>query len=142
MSRTYDLAVVGAGPAGLGAACKAREYGLSVLVIDEQHAPGGQIYRDVEKNIGDGDRIGGILGPDYLRGRELVEAFRRSGAEYLPGAAVWRVDTDGVLWISREGRTEQIRFRRLILATGAMERPVTVPGWPLPGVLGAGGAQV
>ena len=48
MSDVVGLAIIGAGPAGMSAAIAAREHGTDVLVLDEQAAPGGQIYRNVE----------------------------------------------------------------------------------------------
>ena len=48
MSETVDLAIIGAGPAGLAAATVASGLGLSVVLLDEQPAPGGQIYRNIE----------------------------------------------------------------------------------------------
>lgn len=132
-----DLAVIGAGPAGMAAAALAAELGLSVTVIDEQPAPGGQIYRAVERGIGLD-----ILGPDYGAGRVLAHALRRSGATYRPGATVWHVDPDGTLSLSAAGRTETLAARRILIATGGMERPVPIAGWTLPGVMGAGGAQI
>ena len=88
MTADYDLAVIGAGPAGLAAASLADELGLSVALLDEQAAPGGQIYRSIEQSP-ISDRA--ILGPDYYAGLDLVEKLRGSGVEYLDGAAVWQV---------------------------------------------------
>ena len=48
MDRNMDLIVIGAGPAGLSAACAARACGLDVTLIDEQAAPGGQLFRNIE----------------------------------------------------------------------------------------------
>jgi NADPH-dependent 2,4-dienoyl-CoA reductase/sulfur reductase-like enzyme len=132
-----DLAIVGAGPAGMAAATLAAELGLKTLVVDEQDAPGGQIYRAVERS-----RLGAVLGPDYTAGRALADSFRASGVEYRPRTTVWHIDPDGVLSLSADGRTETIEARRILLATGAQERPVPIPGWTLPGVMGAGGAQI
>jgi len=140
-----DLAVVGGGPAGMAAASLAAELGLSVHVYDEQRAPGGQIYRAVERvaqdRAGDFDR----LGDDYRQGLGLVERFRRSGARYLPDSTVWEVSPlpDGGirLGITRDGTAQLIEAQRAIIASGAMERPVPVPGWTLPGVMTAGAAQ-
>jgi NADPH-dependent 2,4-dienoyl-CoA reductase/sulfur reductase-like enzyme len=84
------------------------------------------------------------MGPDYAHGDEIVARFRTSGAEYQPRSTVWQVvpGTPHELWVSRDGASSPVRARTLILATGAMERPVPVPGWTLPGVMGAGAVQV
>jgi NADPH-dependent 2,4-dienoyl-CoA reductase/sulfur reductase-like enzyme len=139
---TADLAIVGAGPAGMAASVLAAELGLETVLIDEQDAPGGQIYRSVER-LGDGS----VLGADYLAGRPLAAALRGSGVQYRPGAAVWHIDPgaeagDGTLSIIAANGTEAIAARRILLATGAIERPVPIPGWTLPGVMTAGAAQI
>ena len=70
---TVDLAIIGAGPAGMAAAVLAAELGLETVLIDEQGSPGGQIYRAIERAEPDTP-----LGPDYLAGRPLVAALRAS----------------------------------------------------------------
>ncbi|CAJ2750027.1 FAD-dependent pyridine nucleotide-disulfide oxidoreductase [Burkholderia pseudomallei] len=134
----YDLVIVGAGPAGMGAAVAAREWNLSVLVLDEQPAPGGQIYRGIEQHTERQAR----LDPGSVRGRELATRFRACGVDYRPGASVWFVAADGEVAFSVDGCAHRVRARRLLLATGAMERPWPLPGWTLPGVMTAGAAQI
>ena len=134
----YDLVIVGAGPAGMGAAVAAREWQLSVLVLDEQPAPGGQIYRGIEQDAERHAR----LDPSSMRGRELATRFRACGADYRPGASVWWVAADGEVGFSVDGHAHRVGARRLLLATGAMERPWPLPGWTLPGVMTAGAAQI
>ena len=102
MTAQFDLAVIGAGPAGLAATALAREAGLSVVVLDEQAEPGGQIYRNIARNAANGRELNDILGADYMRGAALVEAFRNAGADYWAGASVWQVDPD--LTSDRQGR--------------------------------------
>ncbi|TPB79310.1 (2Fe-2S)-binding protein [Burkholderia pseudomallei] len=135
---SYDLVIVGAGPAGMGAAVAAREWNLSVLMLDEQPAPGGQIYRGIEQHAERHAR----LDPGSVRGRELATRFRACGADYRPGASVWWVAGDGDVAFSVDGHAHRVRARRLLLATGAMERPWPLPGWTLPGVMTAGAAQI
>ncbi|MEX2630316.1 MAG: NAD(P)/FAD-dependent oxidoreductase [Tistlia sp.] len=134
-----DLAVIGAGPAGLAAATRAAEAGLAVELFDEQPAPGGQIYRAVE-SVPAARRA--LLGPDYAAGAELAAAFRASGAGYRPGALVWNVDSTLDIDFSQGGRSRQCRARALVVATGALERPTPLPGWTLPGVTTAGALQI
>ncbi|WP_417260895.1 MULTISPECIES: NAD(P)/FAD-dependent oxidoreductase [Alphaproteobacteria] len=138
--RSFDVAIIGAGPAGMAAAIEVTKNGLSAIVLDEQPAPGGQIYRAIEK--ASDERIE-ILGKDYLAGRELVNAFRTSGANYIPGASVWNIDQDLNLDYSVVNRgSTQIDAKSLIVATGAIERPTPMPGWTLPGVTTAGALQI
>src|SRR5947209_17026409 len=93
MTADFDLAIVGAGPAGMAAAVLAAELGLDTLVIDEQPAPGGQIYRAVER-AGEPSP----LGPDYVAGRRLAAAFRAGPVDYRPETTLWHIEPDGALW--------------------------------------------
>lgn len=139
MSLACDIAVIGAGPAGLAAATVAAEQGAQVIVLDEQAAPGGQIYRAIEQGSA---ALHAILGPDYASGAGLVARFRASRATYAPGSAVWQITPGREVWIRRDGHSERITAEAVIIATGAIERPVPVPGWTLPGVMTAGAVQI
>lgn len=137
-----DLVVIGAGPAGMTAATTASVAGLSVIVLDEQSDAGGQIYRAVAS-------VGGarahILGQDYLEGAALVAALRATDARHTTGAVVWDIapqEKGFEITYSRENIPTQIFAKRVVLATGALERPVPVPGWALPGVMTAGAGQI
>jgi NADPH-dependent 2,4-dienoyl-CoA reductase/sulfur reductase-like enzyme len=134
---TVELAIVGAGPAGMAGAVLATELGLETVLIDEQGAPGGQIYRAIERA-----EPGSPLGSDYLAGRPLVAALKASQVDYRPGTTLWHVDPEGTLFLETAGRIESLTARRILLATGALERPVPIPGWTLPGVMTAGAAQI
>jgi NADPH-dependent 2,4-dienoyl-CoA reductase/sulfur reductase-like enzyme len=136
---TLDLAVIGAGPAGMSAATKARELGLAVALIDEQPRLGGQIYRSIDSADEWASRI---LGADFVKGATLAKDFKRSGARHLTGATAWNVTRDGSIHYLQHGRSHALKAKYLIVATGAMERPFPVPGWTLPGVMGAGAAQI
>lgn len=138
--RDVDVCIIGAGPAGMSAAIECAKAGCKVTLLDEQPFPGGQIYR----NVGNGRQPqGALLGPDYTCGAELVKTLSSLTAiEYIPRATLWRVDRDRTVFWSRDGKAEQLRARRIILATGALERPFPFPGWTLPGVMTAGAAQI
>ncbi len=134
----YDVAVIGAGPAGLAAAATAAEAGLSTLLLDENAGPGGQVWRAIASTpVTKRDH----LGADYWAGADLVEAVRSSGAEIIQRATVWSLDRNLEVGISVAGVSAFVRARRVILATGALERPFPIPGWTLPGVMTAGAAQ-
>lgn len=139
MIREVDVAVIGAGPGGLAAAIEAAGAGLSVVLLDEQPAPGGQIYRAIERAS---PALLRILGEDYAAGRALVDEFRASAAEYLPGATVWNIGTDHLIDYSRNGQIACLRAASIVCATGALERPCPIPGWTLPGVTTVGGLQI
>jgi NADPH-dependent 2,4-dienoyl-CoA reductase/sulfur reductase-like enzyme len=140
MSRdNYDVAVIGAGPAGLAAATVAARAGLITVLVDEQASPGGQIYRA----ISDTPLVPGkILGNDYWSGRKLVEDFHASGVEYIPNTTVFSITRGREIGISSGGAAQLATARRIIIATGALERPFPVPGWTLPGVMTVGAAQI
>lgn len=138
MSRQWDALVIGAGPAGLRAASVIAESGLEVVLVDEQAFPGGQIYRHVTAP-GAEERFAEAA--DYRDGTELVRRFRRSGAEYLPETTVWFLEQDRIL-ASRGGEVLDLRARNVIIAVGAMERPVPFRGWTLPGVMNAGAGDI
>jgi NADPH-dependent 2,4-dienoyl-CoA reductase/sulfur reductase-like enzyme len=128
-----DVAVVGAGPAGIAAAACAAESGARVVVVDESPNVGGQIWRP---------RVGQ---PPLGAARRWIERLERSGAVVRSGASVVDAYQDDrgwfVLRIEQQGALVELRAHRLLLATGARERFLPFPGWTLPGVVGIGGAQ-
>ena len=135
---SYDVVVIGAGPAGLAAAATAAEAGLTTLLLDENAGPGGQVWRAIASTpVTERDR----LGADYWAGADLVQAARSSGAEIVQRATVWSLDRHLELGVSVGGASSFVKARRVILATGALERPFPIPGWTLPGVMTAGAAQ-
>jgi NADPH-dependent 2,4-dienoyl-CoA reductase/sulfur reductase-like enzyme len=137
-TNNFDLAIIGAGPAGMAAAITARECGLSVLVVDENAAPGGQVFRAAELAGADP-----ALARDMAPGLDLIARFRALDITYRPGATLWMLDPDtGTLSVSRQGESIDFVAERILLATGAQERPVPIPGWTLPGVMSAGAAQI
>jgi NADPH-dependent 2,4-dienoyl-CoA reductase/sulfur reductase-like enzyme len=122
----------------MAAALAARRHGLEVMVIDDQPGPGGQIWRSVET----ASRRDDILGPSYVEGRAVAEAFRASGVVYQASAQLWQVEPGFRAFVSRDRQAQVIEAKAVILATGAQERPVPFPGWTLPGVLTVGAAQI
>ncbi|MCX4844339.1 NAD(P)/FAD-dependent oxidoreductase [Streptomyces sp. NBC_00893] len=145
-----ELAVVGAGPAGLAAAVTAADHGLDVALLDAAGAPGGQYYRSPADGLG--ATRPGALHHDWRTFTELsarLAAHRDTGTiRHLTGHQVWTVERTGdgdwilhaVTGADTEVRTA-VRARRILLATGAHERQLPFPGWTLPGVVGAAGAQ-
>ncbi|MEA2079783.1 MAG: FAD-dependent oxidoreductase, partial [Pseudomonadota bacterium] len=139
MKRHYQLAVIGAGPAGLAAATVAAEQGIEVAVFDEQVAPGGQIYRAMESIP---EHRARQLGDEYQRGRKLVSAFRASGAKYFPETQVWSLNGRREIGLLHQGQAYTVTADQVVIASGAIERPVPFPGWTLPGVMNAGAGQI
>ncbi len=135
----YDVAIVGAGPAGLAAATLCAQAGLDCVLLDEHQNPGGQIYRGITSSP---FARNAVLGDEYWRGEALVRAALTSDVLYVAGATVWGLLRKDEVAVSIGGVTRQIRAARIILATGAIERPFPIQGWTLPGVLTAGAAQI
>jgi len=125
----YDVLVIGAGPAGLAAACRAAEAGGRVAVVDDNPRPGGQIWR-----AGAGKFAPGAVA-------WLATAERRK-VGFIAGARVFAAPAAGRLALESFSRGEfEVSYRKLVLATGARERFLPFPGWTLPNVMGAGGLQ-
>ncbi len=141
MSESWDVVVIGAGPAGLAAATLLAEQQARVVLLDEQAEPGGQIYRGIERAARHATLLT-ALGDDYRHGGGLVTRFRASGAAYRPGSLVWQVTPQREVWFSNDGQSQVIDAKVVVLATGAMERPVPLPGWTLPGAMTAGALQI
>lgn len=142
----YDVAIVGAGPAGMAAATEASALGARTILFDENAASGGQIYRSIETNT---PSKRGFLGKDYWHGKTVLEAFLESDTTYVGQTLVWSVEqqeqdkaTQVELRISKNGQSRIVRAKRAIFATGALERPMPVIGWTLPGVMTIGSAQI
>lgn len=135
----YDIIVIGAGPAGISAATLAAHYKAHVLVLDESHYPGGQIYRAIEKNQKNNNKW---LGHGYQDGMPLVEAFRDSNIEYRHSAKVWYLSSNLEVHYSIDGKSYSAKGKQVLIATGAQERPFPIPGWTLNGVMSAGAAQI
>lgn len=134
--RGCDVLVVGAGPAGLSAAIAAAEAGATVIVLDERDAPGGQYHKPLAPSHA-------AEHPDaqHREGTALRARAERAGAEILTGATVWGAFAHDEIAAIVQGQATVFAPRRLVLAPGAHERPVPLPGWTLPGVLTTGGLQ-
>ncbi len=134
----YPVVIVGAGPAGMAAAIAAAKYNIKVAVFDESPSPGGQIYRNVLTcSLSDE-----VMGKDYLYGANLVTTFLQADVDYFPGSSVWNIEKNGAIGVLNGGTSYLVNTDCLILATGAMERPVPFSGWTLPGVMHAGSGQI
>ncbi len=135
---TCDVLIVGAGPAGMAAAVRLREAQADVIVVDDARAPGGQVWRAAEQNVGS---TASALGAEYRKGHDAIARFRASGVRYLSETEVWRLDEGWHVCVKRRGIIDRISAKAVVLATGALERPVPFPGWTLPGVMTVGAAQ-
>jgi len=139
MKSHYSLVIIGAGPAGLSAAVLAAEHGIDVALLDENIAPGGQIYRAMESIP---DKRAELLGSEYQHGKQLVSAFRDSTVDYFPDTQVWSLNHKREIGLLHNGLAALITADQVLLANGAMERALPFPGWTLPGVMNAGAGQI
>jgi len=142
MASSFDVAILGAGPAGAEAAGVAAQLGLSTVVIDEASAAGGQVYRAPAARVPEGDA-------HHAEGDALRAKLAQSAAVFRAGERVWNIartsDGVGALYdvatIGARG-LETAQARSLIVATGATERFYPRPGWTLPGVIGLAAATI
>lgn len=174
----YDLAVIGAGPAGLAAAVTAADSGLSVVLIDASERPGGQYFRHAAPVLAPhGNPVHHKRATFAALSARLAAHVRGGRITHLPRRHVWTAEESGPAadperWTLRhvpvdgalvdgarvDGVPAEVtpaalaptapadgirvtRARCLLLATGAYERQLPFPGWTLPGVVAAGGAQ-
>ena len=133
-STSFDLAVIGAGPAGCAAAVAAAKAGARVVLFDEQEEAGGQIYRAPRTAAG---RAG-----VEREGEALRSSLAASSVSARLGRRIWSVTERFRIEALGPGGPETVRARALVAATGAHERVVPFPGWTLPGVIGLAAATV
>jgi NADPH-dependent 2,4-dienoyl-CoA reductase/sulfur reductase-like enzyme len=131
---SLDLLIVGGGPAGLGAAVEATRHGLSVMLLDENAAPGGRIWQALEARP--------AKDPDDEAALALIRRFRAAPVQAHWNATVWAIEPDGQAFWSDTDGAHSVLASNVLLATGTTERPVPVAGWTLPGVMTVGAAQI
>lgn len=133
--------VLGAGPAGIRAAMALAAAGLRPIVVDEGHACGGQIYRQPLRS--DGRDAKARYGSEAAKAMRLHRDFAAlgPGIDYRPNSLLWNL-RDGAADIISDGISQGVSYDGLILATGATDRVLPIPGWTLPGVFTLGGAQI
>ena len=124
-----DVLVIGGGPAGLAAAACAAEGGARVTIVDDNPGLGGQIWRGEQRK------------PSAPEAAEWLRRAQTAQVEFIGGAQVYDQPEKGLLLAENFDGVIGLRYRRLILATGARERFLPFPGWTLPNVMGAGGLQ-
>jgi D-hydroxyproline dehydrogenase subunit alpha len=123
----FEIVVIGAGPAGLAAACAAAEAGRTVAVLEASPWPGGQIWR------------GGPTAAGPAEGQRWSRRLSRSGARLFCRTTAFAAPAPRVLLAEAPGNVREFSWQKLILAPGARELFLPFPGWTLPGVLGPGG---
>lgn len=136
-----QVVIVGAGPAGIAAAATLAPSGAAITVIDEAPRPGGQIHRTPAPGLALDMRR--VLADGYTAYQQFhaTVASLRDRVRFQPDTLAWNV-YGGELHIASSTHLDSIRYDALILATGATDRAMPVPGWTLPGVFTLGAAQV
>jgi len=131
-----EVAVVGAGPAGLSAAVAAARSGAQVTLIDNYRQAGGQYYRQPAAEFQ-------TLDPDshQREGKDLWEEVTAAGIKVLRETTVWGAFAGKQLALHGPSSPPGLHAQAIILATGAYERIAAFPGWTLPGVMTSGAAQ-
>ena len=137
--KTFDLVIIGGGPAGIAAAATAASHGLAVALIDERPTLGGQIY----KRVGPGFKVKKAIevGKDYYLGEQLIAELDNSKVEIYFETIVATIEKSEVVIVQNGKNAERLAYRKLLISPGAYDRPVVFPGWTLPGVITAGAAQ-
>ena len=123
----------------MAAAQVAATLGIDTLVLDDQPSPGGQIYRGIKSASSE---LLKVLGPEYVLGHKLIADIDHPCICVLPGTTVWQISEEGTIYYTGPSESSSVHAEQIILATGALERPMPFPGWTLPGVMTAGGIQI
>jgi len=129
-----QLAIVGAGPAGMAAAITAAEVGMDVTVIDSQQKHGGQYFK--------APNIAAEENP-----KPIVRTFELTKITFLNSTTVWGIfkseaGEGWLLGLKRNNKPVWLHAETLVLACGAYDLSIPFPGWTLPGVMTAGAAQI
>ena len=132
MMHEFETLVVGGGPAGIAAAVCAAEHGVRVGLIDDNPSAGGQIWRGSAKGT-DNSHRGSATGWQHRLNNPRITR--------LQGWSVFEQASSGSLRAEHNSNLADLRFEKLILATGARERFLPFPGWTLPNVMGVGAIQ-
>mgnify|MGYP000851217298 CR=1 FL=1 len=134
-----QLLVIGGGPAGLAAATTAARSGVDVLLVDERPALGGQYY----KQTADSPDLPSsrLADAQMAAGRQRIDAARRAGVQVLQATEVIAAFEPRSVVIADASGARVVLPERIVIATGAYEKPRPVPGWTLPGVMTTGAVQ-
>lgn len=139
MNASSDLAIIGAGPAGLAAALAAAKAGVSVVLIDSAPRPGGQYFKQLPASFSGSDSL-----THQGEVRQITEALAHHNVTLLMDTVVWdchQDESDWLLYLFGTTAPKRLRARSIVAAPGAYDRPVAFPGWTLPGVFTTGAVQ-
>jgi NADPH-dependent 2,4-dienoyl-CoA reductase/sulfur reductase-like enzyme len=139
MHYNTEVAIIGAGPAGLASAVAAANRGVDVTIIDENMKAGGQLFKQIHKFFGSHRHSAGTRG--YKIGEKFLDEIEKFKVNVLLNTAAFGFFESNIIGIYHEGEVSPLKAKKIIIATGALENPLKFPGWTLPGVMGAGAVQ-
>jgi sarcosine oxidase subunit alpha len=134
-----EIAIVGAGPAGLSAAIVAAKLGASVTLIDDNPVLGGQLIKQTHKFFGSKSHYCGIRGINIAK--ILNSELDNLPIKKLLNASVISYYDNNLIGIVKEDKLIKLKAQQIIFATGASENTISFPNNDLPGVYGAGAVQ-
>jgi NADPH-dependent 2,4-dienoyl-CoA reductase/sulfur reductase-like enzyme len=128
LRKSFDVLIVGGGPAGMAAGASAGESGLRVGIVDDNLRLGGQIWRSDNTHV---------VSP----AADWIKRLKGSAVEVFSETRVFQPLGPQTLLAEGGNKIYELSYKKLILATGARERFLPFPGWTIPKVMGAGGLQ-
>jgi thioredoxin reductase/bacterioferritin-associated ferredoxin len=135
-----DVLVLGAGPAGINAAVAAARHGLTVVLVDQNHAAGGQVFRPIPAQF----QLNATHqpSPELKLGDEQRQKLKQSNVQVYASHTVWNVSPG--FRVDAVGPDGPVHWdcQAVIAAGGTTERVVPFPGWTLPGVIGLAAATI
>jgi sarcosine oxidase subunit alpha len=138
--RQTEIAVVGAGPAGLSAALAAASCGARVTLIDREDRLGGQLVKQTHKFFGSQKQRAGIRG--IAIGTDLADrAMSDPNIDVMLECTALAYYSDNVLTLEQREKYIKMKAQRLVVTTGASEKMLPFPNNDLPGIYGAGAVQ-
>ena len=140
MAEEFDLAVIGAGPAGAEAALAASAHGLSVLLLDDAEYVGGQVFRAPPPAFREGKPA--KPGSDAASGGELRARLASSDVTHATSRRVWLATSDFDLHTAGTHGSEIWSASAICVAAGTHERIYPFPGWTKPGIIGLAAATI